>query len=270
MSIENSQTEENPDSSKSYEDLPNVKLCESELQSLLESSVNNDDLADKAKELIYKMLTQRSDFVKNTYGAGKDALEYMANFQPQREWYRNTRESLESAISSREGLAWNSNPGWFGIDTRSEVDKREGNNLKVYTTIPVSEYSFIQHVPKLADELRKLAIETDDKISIKIPESLSGFMSHNDSVVLHFKDQKNTEKIQEIMNSWMNAHDIHESPREMGRTKVAADSSEGSFSELVAKNIAVWLKEYAGKYKSDLLASEAVKHAIKQSQTTPF
>lgn len=254
----------------SYEDLPNVKFCKESLKTLLEFDSNNGDFSNKAKDYIYKMLTQRSEFVENTHAAGKNVAELMADYQEEREWYRNTRELLESSIDSREGLTWDSNPGWFGINTRPEVGKREGNNMKVYATIPVSEYAFIQHVPELANELRQLAVESDDKISVKIPESLSGFMSHNDSLVVHFKDEKNADKIQEIMNRWMQEHDVHESSREMGRTKLAADSSEGSFSELVAKNIAGWLEENAGKYDSDLLSSEAVKHAIKQSQTTPF
>ena len=68
----------------------------------------------------------------------------------------------------------------------------------------------------------------------------------------------------------MQANSIHESPREMGRTKIAADSKDTSFSDLVAKNIATWLEQHAGKYDSATLVSEAIKHAIEQSQRSPI
>lgn len=118
--------------------------------------------------------------------------------------------------------------------------------------------------------MRQLALESDDIIQVKIPESLSGFISHNDSMVVHFKKKENGDKILGILNSWMQANSIHESPREMGRTKIAADSKDTSFSDLVAKNIASWLEQNTGKYGSSLLASEAVKHAIEQSQKSPI
>ncbi len=264
------QKQEKPKDAENYKDLPNVKLCEEKLKSLLENNQGVGDFSDRAKRMIYEMLTRRSEFVKNTDGAGKDVADLMKNLKPQMEWYRNTRGALEKSIDSSGEFKWDSNPGWFGINTRPEAGKREGINIKAYTTIPSAEYAFIQHIPKLAKELRQLALESDDIIQVKIPESLSGFMSHNDSIVIHFKKKENGDKILGILNSWMQANSIHESPREMGRTKIAADSKDTSFSDLVAKNIASWLEQNAGKYDSSLLASEAVKHAIEQSQKSPI
>lgn len=264
------QKQEKPKDAENYKDLPNVKLCEEKLKSLLENNQGVDDFSDRAKRMIYEMLTRRSEFVKNTDGAGRDVADLMKNLKPHMEWYRNTRGALEKSIDSSGEFKWDSNPGWFGINTRPEAGKREGINIKAYATIPSAEYAFIQHIPKLAQELRQLALKSDDVIQVKIPESLSGFMSHNDSIVVHFKKKENGDKILGILNSWMQANNIHESPREMGRTKIAADSKDASFSDLVAKNIASWLEQNAGKYDSSLLASEAVKHAIEQSQKSPI
>jgi len=264
------QKQKNSHDVENYKDLPNVKLCEKQIKSLLENNQGVSDFSDRAKRMIYEMLTRRSEFVQNTEGAGKDVVDLMQNLKPQIEWYRNTREALEKSIDASGEFKWDSNPGWFGINTRPEVAKREGINIKAYTTIPSTEYAFIQHIPKLAKELRQLALESDDVIQVKIPESLSGFMSHNDSIVVHFKKQENSDKILGILNAWMQASNIHESPREMGRTKIAADSKDTSFSDLVAKNIASWLEQNVGKYDNSLLASEAVKHAIEQSQKSPI
>ena len=265
-----SQEQEVTSSIENYKNLPNVKLCEEKLKSLLENNQGVGNFSDRAKTMIYEMLTRRSEFVKNTEAAGKNVADLMKNLKPQMDWYRNTRGALEKLIDASGEFKWDSNPGWFGINTRPEAPKREGINIKAYTTIPSAEYAFIQHIPKLAKELRQLALESDDIIQVKIPESLSGFISHNDSMVVHFKKKENGDKILGILNSWMQANSIHESPREMGRTKIAADSKDTSFSDLVAKNIASWLEQNTGKYGSSLLASEAVKHAIEQSQKSPI
>lgn len=255
---------------ENYKNLPNVKLCEEKLKVLLEKNKIGGDFSSFAKRMIYEMLTRRSEFVENTETAGKDAFEYMKNLKPQMDWYRKTRLGLEKTIEDSNDLKWDSNPGWFGINTRPETERKEEINMKIYMTIPSSEYTFIQDIPKLAIALRQLSLESDDIIKVKIPESFSGFVSHNDSIVVHFKKKENSEKILGILNTWMQENSIHEEPREMGRTKVAADSKDSSFSDLIAKNIAGWVEQNAGKYDNALLASEAVKHAIKQSQKSPI
>jgi hypothetical protein len=130
----------------------------------------------------------------------------------------------------------------------------------------VEQYAYIRFLPMLAQELRTLAIDSNDSIKVKIPESMSAFLAHNDSLVIHFKKQENADKIKKIIQDWMMKNNIQESPREWGRTKLAKDSGTKSFSVLVSENIAEWLKENRGKYPSRVLAEEAIKHAIQQSQ----
>jgi len=215
------------------------------------------------------MLTLRSYFVKNTVGSGKDVAEFAESFKLQAEWYKNVREAIEKSIDANKDLSWDSTPAWIGINTRPEAGKRDGTSIKTYATIPIAEYAFIQHIPELAKELRRLSFESDDVVKIKFPPNLNGFLAHNDSIVVHFKKIENIEKVLKILDDWMKMNGISEAPREMGRTKVAADSSDYSFSELVARNIAGWLEKNAGKYDDAILASEAVRHAIEQSQRPP-
>lgn len=262
------QKQNDPNEVEKYTDLPNVVICREKLKTLLDNNQEGADFSGRAEKMIYEMLTQRSEFARKLKETG-DVSEIMKNFGPQMRWYRDTREAIAKSIDASSEFKWDSNPGWFGINTRPEASKKEGVSIKAYTTIPITEYAFIQHLPDLAKKLRQLALESDDIIRVKIPQSLSAFISHNDSIVVHFKKAENGSKIFEILSAWMKASNVHEAPREMGRTKIAADAEGVSFSELVAKNIANWLKQNAGNYENASLASEAVKHAIKLSQNPP-
>ncbi len=42
-------------------------------------------------------------------------------------------------------------------------------HIKMYRTIPETEYTFIQHLPSLKEELEKLGRRTHDSISLKFP-----------------------------------------------------------------------------------------------------
>ena len=207
--------------------------------------------------------------MKNTVGFGKDVAEFAEPFKTQAEWYKNVREAIEKSIDANKDFSWDSTPAWIGINTRPDVGKRDGASIKAYATIPIAEYAFIQHIPELAKELRQLSLESDDVVKVKFPPTLNGFLAHNDSIVVHFKKIENVEKVLKILDGWMRMNGINEAPREMGRTKVAADSGDYSFSELVARNIAGWLEKNAGKYDDAFLASEAVRYAIEQSQKSP-
>lgn len=218
---------------------------------------------------INKMLTTRGDFVK-FYEQSKGGLaEKMKTLNPQKGWYKNTLESVEEYVKQKDNLSCDDNPAWFAINTRPEVGSREENNRKAYITIPMNEYSFIQHLPKIADKLRELAVETDDVIKIKVPGNLTGFLANNDSIVVHFKNEDNGEKILKSLRSWMKENNISEGKRELGRTNIAADSKETSFSGLVTKNVQKWLSENAGKYSSDILSEMAIRYAIEMSQKPP-
>jgi hypothetical protein len=217
------------------------------------------------------MLTTRSSFAVSKEKANGDLAEVMKPLKEQQDWYRDVKDKIEKAIDAGGKFKWDSNSGWFGINTRPEAEKKKGNNMKVYVTIPVAEYNFVQHILSLANDLREVAEETDDNISVKIPESMTVFLAHNDSIVIHFKERDNVEKIQSALSRWMSKYEITEAPRELGRTKVAVDpKGGGSFTKIIANHIADWLDENSGKYNNEILAELAVKHAIEQSQKSPI
>lgn len=194
----------------------------------------------------------------------------MQDMQPQRNWYEHTREVLEKYLSPAQSeYLWESNPAWFGVNVFPQAGEKTSGNFKAYTTLPLEEYSFIRHLPDLAGRLREIAIATDDTIKVKVPNTLSGFVGMNDSIVVHFKDPNNQTAIFEVLESWMTKYQIQQSPRELGRTRIAADSARGSFSEIVAESIANWVLAHRGSYPDDVLTSEAIKHTVDQASKQP-
>lgn len=252
-----------------YKDNPSVQRCTLQLSRILGKS--KEEITTNEIELeINKMLTMRSDYIVSTDMAGIDGAQFMEKFKPQQKWYRNVREQLYGLMHASSEFKIDTNPGWLGINTRSEAGKREGNNVKLYVTLPVGEYAFLQHLPELAKTMRAISIENDDVIKVKVPESMSGFLANNDSIVVHFKNKENIDKIRTVLRDWMQSHSITEAPRELGRTVLAADPEDTSFSGMISKNIAQWVISNHGKYKNEILVERAIDHAIRQSQKPPF
>lgn len=245
----------------------NVGICKQLLEAKMLSGSGNN--ADFYKQTISEMLTTRSEFAVMKAGVGGDLVELGKKFKKQMQEYKEELMPKIGREVEQQGMKWESNPGWMGVNTRPEMINTEGINYKAYVTVPMNEYYFVKHVPVLAQRLRELAIETDDKIQVKVPNGFMGFMSQNDSLVVHCKKQENASASLEIARSWMQEFDIHEAPREMGRTQIAADSKSESFTQMVSSNIGQWLADNEGKYDQAVLVDEAIKHAIKYSQKPP-
>jgi hypothetical protein len=263
-----SETQESAVQLETYEGLPNVEQGFKAINEKL--NVENPDW-DLIKRNIYDMLTTRSGYAGLMAQHGNDLPKMLEGLKDEREAYNDlVRDKMKSWVDGSSGeYKWESNPGWFGINTRPEAPRREAVNIKTYVTIPTEQYPFVEHIPALAQELRKLSLDTDDIIQVKVPENFATFISKNDSIVVHYKNLDNSNKIQGVLDAWMSQYGIQEEPREMDRVKVAADAKNESFSDLVASNITNWLKQQHGKYDSSTLAQLAVKYAIEQSQTPP-
>lgn len=64
----------------------------------------------------------------------------------------------------------------------------------------------------------------------------------------------------------MLTNDLTEAQRDYDRTTKAVDLKDTSFSYGVATNVAQWLVQNRGTYDSQVLAQQAIKHAIDQSK----
>lgn len=253
--------------------LSNVQHYKAELISRLTRERDDPDLRSRLKSVLYNMLTRRPEYVEAAEHAGGEDVYNLQMLQARgadRAWYRQTIDRIGDAVRS-QSMTWDSNPAWFGINTRPEAIQREGIlNKKIYATIPSGHHQFIEKLPALAVKLRELAVANDDDIKVKVPGSLSGFLSHNDSIVIHFKNEQNAEHIQKTLDVWMHEHAIQVASRAMGRTTLAADSADSSFSDIVAQAGADMIIEKLGSQTDvEALADEAITHVIAQSQVPP-
>jgi hypothetical protein len=264
--VENLQKEHDPsDNFEEYIKLPNVKKAyEAILRKLNSKSVSSGDLGND----LYQMLITRSnyiDFVKNKASFGKETSEY-----------KNNLDDLQSRIKKGGTMGFDikprlmGGPGWFHIITRPEVSgKTEGLSKKIYATIDLDNSDFVKNIDSLAEKLRKISIDNNDSIQIKFPESLESFAQHNDSIVIHFKKDSCIESINEALKEYLVQNNMKEAEREMGRTKIAADSKDESFSELVTLQVGRWAEQNHGKYSPEVLAKMAIQHAIELSKKPP-
>jgi len=216
------------------------------------------------KNIIYNFLVNR-----NEYFLMKEKLtEFYEKNPGARNWYQNTRDIIENNLDWKT-LRSSSNPGWFGINTNPEAHNHTKLDYKIYTTIAMKDYGFIRHIPSLANKLREISLKNGDIINLKIPYAFTAFASHNDSIVVHFKNKDSEQEILQAIDSRLRQNNIVEMPREFGRSKRAVEANWDSFSDLVSENIAKWLVDHKGKFDDEVLAQWAIHYAIDLSQKIP-
>ena len=236
--------------------------CERRIASLLQSGTGSERVVSGASQAVYDLLTRRPDLPT-------PVPEFVDAHGAQKDWYRAIRDLLESSLNSESEFAWESNPGWFGIDTHPEKSVKGGPELKAYASVALPDYAFVRFLPQLARDLREIAVRTGDSVKVKIPESFSGFVAHNDSIVVHFRQIENSAPIRDAVSAWLSRNGLSESARAFGRTAFAADSQDASFTQLVAENVGSWVAEHAANYDPAILAKEAVRHAVRQASVPP-
>jgi len=221
--------------------------------------------------LLMEILTSRPEFIQEKYW--KDDPNFLLNlqqrFKSQSDYYKRVITEIEAQSKKDWILEVTDNPAWFSLKTKNHSIEQNLLNYKIYLTIPTQWYVFISKIYQLWIMLNDLVKESWDKISLKVPSSILWFLSHSDSIVIHFKNPDNKEKIESILEEWKNRNWVIEENRNLWRTKFALDSSDNSFSGLVSKNIEKWILENYWKYDNDVLASLAIEYAIKQSQVPP-
>lgn len=254
---------------------PNVQAAQKKLEEILNEDISLN--AESVKDILYKLLTKRSWLFSELERRGSEDLSWMAEeYKPHREWYRDTLEHMESQFT-QTGVETASNPGWFSV-TASERGPEQSDHMryKVYDTLALNDYSKITELPKLVKKLQAIGEETQESIKIKIPGNFSGFITHNDSIVIHCDSAETCQKTQQAIAEWKTEQEVAPAERELGRATIALDgkteasSSENeSFSQLVASQISAWLEEHKDNYPAEVLASEAIKHTISLAQRTP-
>jgi hypothetical protein len=216
-------------------------------------------------KLLMEGLTHRNNYAEMVE---KDEFALSNGFAEEKKSYRAKMENLVKNVMA-SGMQYDGNPAWFGINTVPEKVKTREINRKFYASLETGNLDFIDHIKDLASDLRTLALDTDDIIQVKIPGGFGGFLAHRDSVVIHFKDPDNAEAVEKVFDTWKDKFSINEGERELGRTQLAADSKETSFSDLVATAMTNYFKDNLGKYDTNELLDKTLEHAAELSKKGP-
>lgn len=221
--------------------------------------------------LLTEILTSRPEFLEEKYW--KEDPDFLLNLQQrvkaQSDYYKKVISQVEIQCKKDGVLEVADNPAWFSLKSKNYSNNSTWLNYKLYLTIPINWYDYVSKIYQLWLMLNKLAENTWDKISLKLPSSMLWFLSHSDSLVVHFKNINNKESIEKILNEWKIKNWIIEETRNLWRTTFAWDSKNNSFTGLISDNINNWILENYWKYDNELLASLAIEYAIKQSQVPP-
>lgn len=213
---------------------------------------------DSFESILYNLLTQKH-FDADLFS--QEFLQYAPRF-----------EQAKDSISLEPQGKTVSNPGWFGFEpkyTDENFIKKDHEGLfavtyKRYYSLLLPEASaqdvvfflihFYKSLPELFRRLYKLAYDSHSKISFKVPNTMAGFLSHQDTLVVHFVNKQLSSQIHEIVLSHFARYGFHYKKRfhrvDKGFDFKNEAIKKGSHSKLIA-NI---LSEHLFKHK-DLLAS---------------
>lgn len=225
--------------------------------------------------IIKDILTTRPEYLESKINSNNwenFLIDLKDKFSNQIKYYNDLIDLIEKKVKSDNKVITSDNPAWFSIKSINNKDIKNNINYKIYTTIPFKQYTYIKNFYQLWLLLNDLAISTNDNISVKIPKTLLWFLSHSDSIVIHFKNQENKTKIEEILKIWLTNNWLNEEERNLWRTKFAADPKNEkweSFSTIIWNHIEKWIIDNYKKYDNSILAKEAIKHAIELSKKPP-
>lgn len=222
-------------------------------------------------QILMEMLTTRPEFLIERESSNDPdfLINLRKTVKKQSNYYKSVLEKVSSVSEEEWILEIVDNPAWFSLKTKINWNNITWLNYKIYLTIPIKWYEYVSKIYQLAKRINELANETNDKISLKVPNSMLWFLSHSDSLVIHFKNKDNKERIEMILEEWKNSNLIKEQKRNLWRTKFAVDSNDSSFSQLVSNNIEKWFLEHYWKYENEVLIDLTLKYAIEQSQKLP-
>lgn len=228
------------------------------------------NVEDAIASIILELLQRRKDYDQLMNERGGLMAVYQST---ERQQYSMQLQAVNEQIKQGIGTRTVFEGAWFGVNTSSDLLEKIGTNLKWYETVDPTQPEFIQSLPDLVQQLRQLALDSDDRIKVKVPQNYTGFIERSDSLVVHFKKPENHLKVQQIVEGWKHAHGITDASRDYSRTKLAADTvlngNKTSFSDGVARHVAGWVMEQAGKFENATIAHEAVSHALDIARKPP-
>lgn len=169
--------------------------------------------------------------------------------QDKEQVFLNLLKKLSSDLSSKGFYV--SKSGWLHVQMPFKVNygaNYEGvDAFKSYRTFePTANQrisQFIDALPGLADKLLELQNSDPnypDRMQFKIPGNLNMFFNHHDSLVVHFRNKHNRQKVNSLINQYFSSVGINFENRDFRSSNgydmnAKGDFQGGSHSELISQ-----------------------------------
>lgn len=161
------------------------------------------------------------------------------------EQFQQSKQAYNSALSqtiqymNQQGWETPSNAGWQGFNKpNGQQDKINGQTQKRYLSFNSKDiWNVMKHFVKLITLLGNS--QTQGKVSVKIPQTFSGFVGQKDQIVVHFYQPADKQAIEAAVQQWLQTANIKEENRQgMNRTTYGTDVNKDSDSMMVGNQVA--------------------------------
>lgn len=246
-----------------------VQKFKKEIIDILNKDHVNWDAVQKCVRDIYCTKSIWLDFTKGEKNLF-NLIQKGAKYEEYYNVYRSTLGKIENAkpngmVITKEGSSW------FHIETSPEMPSKSnflGFSLKRYVSIdPFSMWDMLKYLLKLANSLREVGLKGKDRVNVKIPASFLSFMSHPDSLVIHYHNHNIKHEIESTLQKWLSTYSIKILKREYERVEHARDFIGTSFSDNVAQSVVNLMKHNYGKMSNEALTIAGINYGFKMSKS---
>jgi hypothetical protein len=201
-------------------------------------------------------------FARNRIDANETELQQNPNFQRYQELHENIEPYIYNGIKNKDLWRQNSNPHWISF-SKSGTAEPENRNFKMYQTIAhpfLNKREFINGVINIINEITDL--NSEYKISVKLPRKFEDFNRHADTLVIHYADQSLKPTIDEITTRNLEGHTYDRT--KLYRTTHGRDTDRTSDTRALAESMAYNLRfmKKDGKLAKDIMIEGFEKNGI--------
>ena len=179
-------------------------------------------------------------FVQNT--EGWNTFNQANKADPKWQQWRKVWADALKQITTTLSASWEyeSNPGWTGWTIKNRnSDKIDSKTFKRYVSI--NEKQIVEFLKGLVP-LSKLLIQipTNSQIAFKVSTGFWGFITHRDSLVIHFYDPQIKEQIDQAINQWISQTGLQLKDRSKmaGASERGVDANKQSDTQILAQRFA--------------------------------
>jgi len=177
--------------------------------------------------------------------------------------WQNKISNLTPALKEKYNLvtesAAKSNPAWSQWDVKKDVQKEASNYKLYFTPNDDSIEMVIAGIQYLSQYLAPIANKYQMNLDYKIPTTATGYIGHNDRLVIHFGNKNAAQEINNAISQWAAAYSIQFGNR---IHQLGQDVGPESWGSRVANHLAQYAIQYinSGQYTAEQVAQWVEKY----------